>query len=55
MTLPHRNVVKDLVKLGGWDGKPATYSLPAATDGVLRDAVLVQAGPGGAILAAARN
>jgi hypothetical protein len=55
VTLPHRNVVKQLVKLGGWDGKPATYPLPAATDGVLRDAVLVQAGPGGAILAAARN
>jgi hypothetical protein len=55
VTLPHRNVVKELVKLGGWDGKPATYSLPAATDGVLREAVLVQAGPGGAILAAARN
>jgi hypothetical protein len=55
VTLPHRNVVKELVKLGGWDGKPATYPLPAATDGVLRDAVLVQAGPGGAILAAARN
>jgi hypothetical protein len=55
VTLPHRNVVKELVKLGGWDGKPATYSLPAATDGALRDAVLVQAGPGGAILAAARD
>ncbi len=55
VTLPHRNVVKELVKLGGWDGKPATYSLPAATDGALRDAVLVQTGPGGAILAAARN
>ena len=55
VTLPHRNVVKELVKLGGWDGKPATYSLPAATDGALRDAILVQAGPGGAILAAARN
>jgi hypothetical protein len=55
VTLPHKNVVKELVKLGTWDGKPATYSLPAATDGVLREAVLVQAGPGGAILAAARD
>src|SRR5579863_638597 len=52
VTLPHRNVVKELVKLGGWDGKPVTYSLPPATNGVLRDAVLVQVGPGGAILAA---
>lgn len=55
VTLPHKNVVKELVKLGGWNGKPVTYSLPSAGDGVLRDAVLVQAGPGGAILAAARD
>ena len=49
VTLPHKNVVKELVKLGGWNGKPVTYSCPSAGDGVLRDAVLVQAGPGGAI------
>jgi hypothetical protein len=55
VTLPHRNVVKELVKLGRWDGKPATYSLPAATDGMLRSAVLVQAGAGGAILSAAHD
>ncbi len=54
LTLPHRNVVKALVKLGAWDGKPVSYRLPAASDAMLRDAVLVQAG-GGAILAAARN
>ena len=55
VTLPHKNVVKELVKMAGWNGKPVTYSLPAAGDGVLRDAVLVQAGLGGAILAAARD
>lgn len=54
-TLPHKNVVKSLTKLGGWTGKSATYRLPPVTDPNLRDAVLVQAGSGGVILAAARN
>lgn len=54
-TLPHRNVVKLLVKLGDWTGSSATYRLPPATDAHLRDAVVVQAGSGGAILAAASN
>ncbi len=54
-TLPHKNVVKSLTRLGLWTGKSAMYNLPPTTDANLRDAVLVQAGPGGTILAAARN
>lgn len=54
-TLPHKNVVRELVKLGEWSGRPVSYPLPAATAPGLRDAVLVQAGPGGAILADARD
>jgi hypothetical protein len=54
-TLPHRNVVKELVKLGEWTGREATYRLPPSADAALGDAILVQAGPGGAILAAARG
>jgi hypothetical protein len=54
-TLPHRNVVKQLVRLGAWRGAPATLKLPPATDPALKTAVLVQAGRGGAILAAARG
>ena len=54
LTLPHRNVVKQLVKLGGWNGVMTEFALPAAPQAGLREAVLVQAGPGGAILAAAR-
>ena len=53
ITLPHRNVVKQLVKLGAWTGAPARYALPAAPQPRLRQAVLVQSGPGGAIVAAA--
>ncbi len=29
-TLPHKNVVKALVKLGDWSGKAQSYRLPKA-------------------------
>ena len=53
-TLPHKNVVKELTKLGGWSGGSQSFSIPQSAQAGLRDAVLVQQGPGGAILAAAR-
>jgi len=55
LTLSHKNVVKQLVKLGVWNGTPAQSPLPAATQQGLQDAILVQAGPGGAIVAAVRS
>jgi hypothetical protein len=55
LTLSHKNVVKQLVKLGVWNGTPAQFPLPAATQQGLQDAILVQAGPGGAIVAAVRS
>ena len=54
ITLPHRNVVKQLVKLGSWNGNPANFAIPTAPQTGLKEAVLVQAGPGGAVVAAAR-
>jgi hypothetical protein len=53
-TLPHKNVVKALVRLGPWAGGETAYALPAAPAG-LSTAILVQAGPGGPILAAAKG
>jgi hypothetical protein len=53
-TLPHRNIVRQLVRLGAWTGKAASFDLPAASDLALRTAILVQAKKGGPILAAAR-
>ncbi len=50
-TLPHRNVVRDLQRIGGWTGAAAEIALPAAPGG-LRTAVLVQGEGGGPILAA---
>ena len=53
-TLPHRNVVKHIVRLGQWSGRAGAYTLPAAPDPALRGAVLLQRPDGGAIVAAAR-
>ena len=53
-TLPHRNIVRELTAIGRWTGPGATYALPAARPG-LATAVLVQDGPGGAIIAAAKG
>ena len=53
-TLPHKNVVRQLVKLGDWDGSAHAFTLPAPDRAGLKTAVLVQEGRGGAILAAAR-
>ena len=52
-TLPHRNVVQSLVRLGGWTGNAAGWPRPAPIAG-LADAVLVQRPGGGQIVAALR-
>jgi hypothetical protein len=53
-TLPHKNVVHSLTKVGSWAGKAETVQLPAVKTG-LRGAILVQEPDGGPILAAARQ
>ncbi|HEX3673018.1 MAG TPA: DUF1223 domain-containing protein [Rhizomicrobium sp.] len=54
VTLPHRNVVHELVKLGDWNGKEASYAIPSSPNKEWRAAFLLQQGPGGPIIAAAR-
>lgn len=49
--LPHRHIVKQLISLGQWNGKTATFAAPAPVAG-LDSAVLLQAGKGGPIVAA---
>ena len=51
-TLPHRDIVRDLVKLGNWAGSAATFTIPAAGERGLKSAILVQRGAGGPITAA---
>ncbi len=53
-TIGHRNVVRQLVKVGQWKGGAASFALPAAAPG-LATAAFVQLGSGGAIVAAARG
>lgn len=50
-TLPHKNVVHSLARIGSWHGAPTQLALPVPAPG-LRRAVLVQASGGGPILAA---
>lgn len=54
-TLPHKNVVKALVKLGEWTGATQTFRFPPGRNITWRSAVLVQQGLGGPIIAAARE
>lgn len=54
-TLPHTHVVRQLVRLGGWDGTTVGFALPQPPSDGLATAILVQAPDGGPIIAAARR
>ncbi len=53
-TLPHRNLVRELVLLGEWKGQNATYRFKPSTTG-LRSAVFLQDGRGGSVLSVASD
>ena len=53
-TLPIKNVVRELTRLGDWSGGQKSYAVPAGPAG-LKTAILVQVGTGGPILAAAKS
>jgi len=46
-TLTHRDIVRELVRLGDWTGKASSLRLPSATEQGLASAILVQQGIGG--------
>ena len=50
-TIVEHNVVRELVRLGGWKGAPKSFRAPKAGDG-LETAVIVQGAHGGPIVAA---
>ncbi len=54
-TLPHKNIVRELIKIGSWKGGSASFSVPAAHTPGLATATFLQSGPGGPIIAAARG
>lgn len=51
-TLPHRHIVRELVKLGTWTGAAKSLTLPTQTRSGLLSAILVQQGVGGRIISA---
>jgi hypothetical protein len=54
-TLPHKDIVRELVRIGGWNGAAETLPLPPASQPGLISAILVQTPHGGPILAAAKG
>jgi hypothetical protein len=53
-TLAIKHAVRELTRLGGWTGGTKSFAVPASPNG-LKTAVLLQAGAGGPILAAAKG
>jgi hypothetical protein len=51
-TIPQKNVVREIKRLGAWRGKPVAFRLPEASEEGLKTVVLVQAGRGGRVLGA---
>jgi hypothetical protein len=54
-TLPHKNIVRELVRLGSWSGHAERFSLRKSAEPSLKMAILVQTTGAGPILAAARE
>jgi hypothetical protein len=52
-TLPHKNIVRELTRIGRWNGGAERFAVAPARDPALRTAVLIQTAGGGPILAAA--
>ncbi|WP_309644215.1 DUF1223 domain-containing protein [Phenylobacterium sp.] len=52
-TVAHKNVVREIKRLGSWRGRPTAYRLPPPTEEGLATAVLVQSPDGGRILGVA--
>jgi hypothetical protein len=51
-TLPHRNIVRQMAKLGNWTGAQQRYTIAKPANAGWRTAILVQSGSTGPILSA---
>ena len=49
-TIEHKNVVREVKRLGAWRGRPTAFRLPATSDEGLKTVVIVQAGRGGRVI-----
>ena len=53
-TIEHKNVVREVKRLGAWRGKPMAYRLPELADDGLKSVIILQAGRGGRVLGVAQ-
>jgi hypothetical protein len=49
-TIEHKNVVREVKRLGAWRGRPIAFRMPEASDEGLKTVVIVQAGRGGRVI-----
>jgi hypothetical protein len=54
VTLPHKNIVRELTHLGSWNGTAQTFRIAPSPDANFATAVLIETQNGGPILAAAK-
>lgn len=54
-TVVHKNVVREIKRLGSWRGRPQAYRMTEAADEGLRTVVVVQAAKGGRVLGVAQT
>jgi hypothetical protein len=54
-TVAHRNVVRELARLGPWKGRAETFTTPLAAGDGLISAVIVQGAHGGPVIAATQS
>jgi hypothetical protein len=54
-TLPHKNIVREFIRLGAWSGKAEEFALPTATESDLKTAIIIQTRDAGPIIAAAKR
>lgn len=54
-TIAHQNIVRQITRLGAWNGMPEQFSIGPSPDGSWRTAILIQRAAGGEILAAAKS
>jgi hypothetical protein len=52
-TIPQKNVVRELKRLGAWRGRPVAFHLPPQSEDGLKTLVLVQGAHGGRVIGAA--
>lgn len=53
-TLPHRNIVRSLERLGQWSGAATSFQIGPSPNPLYRSAILIQRGTAGPIVAASR-